>query len=267
MAETNNSIAALIKSNARLKKNAAVAKAVVARKDYSGPAGDIICKFTLKSVVTIQDNPCVILEFKVVGDVPGQEDHNGERIAIFNKFYDDDYGSVESRQAEMFERIQLMGIDTKTLTMEQIDKELDNLRSPDGELISIKCVKKPGKNQNVGKIFTNYFINGVAKAGEESPDYSEGEKGADEVVADSDDEANEWDEELNDDEGVEATDSDELTPCDWVGFEVEYKPAGAKGLLKFEVIDADDEAMTVTLKRGKKTITDVAYDKLVLPPE
>lgn len=271
MAEANNSIAALMKANARLKKNVEVAKKVVARKDYSGPAGDVITKFTAKSCVTLDSIPCVILEFRVDGEVPGQEHYNGERIAIFNKFQDDDYGTIESRQAEFFERVQLLGIDTRSMTLEQVDKALDELRK-DSPAIVIRVVKKAGKGANASKTYTNFFINGLAAPATDDVDYSTetDEAPADDVVADeTDDASDEWSEELEEAEAdaVAETDAAEYNPSDWIQFQVSYKPPKAPKPLEFTVVAADDEAGTVTLEKNGKTIKNVKFTDLILPEE
>lgn len=271
MAEANNSIAALMKANARLKKNVEVAKKVVARKDYSGPAGDVITKFAAKSCITLDSIPCVILEFRVDGEVPGQEQYNGERIAIFNKFQDDDYGTIESRQAEFFERVQLLGIDTRSMTLEQVDKALDELRK-DSPPITIRVVKKAGKGANASKTYTNFFISGIAAAATDDVDYSSetDDVPADEPAADEvDDASDEWSEELEEAEADAAaeTDAAEYNPSDWIQFQVSYKPPKAPKPLEFTVIAADDEAGTVTLEKNGKTIKNVKFTDLILPEE
>lgn len=265
MAEANNSIAALMKANARLKKNAEVAKKVVARKDYTGPAGDVITKFSNKACLTIDNIPCVILEFRIDGEVPGQEDFNGERIAVFNKFNDDEYGTVESRQAEFFERVQLLGIDTRSMTLEQVDKALDDLRK-DSPQITVRVVKKQGKGKNAGKTYTNYFISGIASAVKDDADYS---ATTDEEVPDDDvpvDEevSDEWSEELEEEEPAAEDDAAEYSPSDWIGFDVDYKPAKSPKALTFKVIAADDDAGTVTLEKDKKKLK-ANFADLILP--
>jgi hypothetical protein len=262
MADNTNSLEALMKSNARLNKNVEAAKKVVARKDYSGPEGDILVRFSRKVIMVIDSNNCVILEFRVDGDAPGQADYNGERVSLFHKLADDNYGTVESRQAELFEVLQLMGIDTVKLSMSAIDKALEAL-GRDGTAFTIRVIKKKGKGANAGKTYTNYKLVGINDAPTVTLPSDDGTSFSE---ADED----EWQDELAD-EPVEVEETDEVAedegykPSDWVTYQVSYKPAKSPKPLVFVVKAADDAAGTVTLERDGKILKNVKYDDLILP--
>jgi len=266
MAEPVNSIAALMKSNARLKKNTEVAKKVVARKDYSGPEGDVVCHFTNKAVVTIDSVPAVILEFRVDGSISGQGDYNGERISLFHKFQDDQWNTVESVQARLFEDLQLMGIDTVNVDLEGVDKLLEALRK-NGSQFTLRVVKKKGKGANSGKTYTNYRLAGIIKSTNNDYSDAQGDATNDELVDQLEaDESDEWDDELAevpdtpDDES-----SEEWKPSDWLQCEVQYKPPKSLKALVFTVVIADDTEMCVVLERNGKKTGQIAYADLILP--
>ena len=260
----DNDIFALMKANKRLAKNVAVAKKVVARKDYSGPEGEVVCRFNGQMAVQFDGIDCAILQFSVDGSVPGQEDYNGERIGLFYRFQDDDYGTVESRQAELFEAIQMLGIDTVKLTEAQIKAALDELRK-NGNPIKIRVVKKKGKGANAAKTYTNFRLVGTVKAesnGAVVPD--EDEEWSDEDVTEPETEETEVETEVEAE--VEAEEEGELAPTDWIGFEVKYKTKRSPKPLTFKIIEANDEAGTVVLEReGKKVKAN--YADLILPED
>ena len=169
----------------------------------------------------------------------------------------------------------MLGIDTRSMTLEQVDKALDELRK-DSPQITIRVVKKPGKGKNANKTYTNFFISGIAAAAKDDTDYSEttdediidDDVADDEVIDDepADDEVtDEWSEELEEAEDVVEDDTQaDYVPSDWIGFDVDYKPARSPKALTFKVVDADDAAGTVVLEKDKKKIK-AKYADLILP--
>jgi hypothetical protein len=125
----------------------------------------------------------------------------------------------------------------------------------------IRVVKrKDGKGNN-------FYIAGLAAEADDqdfsSPEDTEGDS------ADSDDTTDEWSEELDEAAAEEANDTAdaaeaEFAPSDWIGFDVDYKPAKSPKALTFKVIAADDDAGTVTLERDGKKVK-ANYADLILP--
>lgn len=287
MAEPSNSIAALMKNNARLKRNVEVAKKVVARKDYSGPAGEVVVRFAAKVVLMIESVPAVILEFRVDGDVPGQADYNGERISIFHKFQDDQWNTVESVQARLYEDLQLMGLDTISMTTEEVDKALDAMKKASPHF-TMRVIKKKGKGANASKTYTNYRLVGLVASQDDDYSSDDGLQGDatddttdnddvddlpdDDDTTDSDttddDDDDEWEDELStDDVPSDDAASTEYQPTDWIGYEVQYKPPKAVKAMKFMVTGADDKNQYVILERNGKKTGDIPYADIILPDD
>lgn len=241
MAEVS-SLAQLMKANARLKKHAEVAKKTVAVRDYAGPAGEVVTTYQKVAIISKDGKIYVILDFKVDGSVTGQEDWNGARIGILHGLNDDDRSTAEQKLDYLMMDIQKLGIDTASLTLEQIDAALKGLQ---GKSVKIRAV--PGKKDK-SKLY--YNIIGLAAAAE-TPSFS------------SEESEDEWQEELAEageesaEETTEASDAD-YNPSDWVGYEVTYKNKTVK------VVDADDDDGTVTLEWNGKKIT-VAFSDVTLP--
>lgn len=259
MAEVT-SLAALMKSNARLKKHAAVAQKAVPNQDYAGPEGEVVTKFSKKNIITKDSKVYVVFDFLVDGTVSGQEKYASHRIGILHGLVDSEYATMEQELERMYCNIQKMGVKTADRPTEDIDKEIDSLR---GQSFKIRCTKSK-KN---GKMYFD-IIGHV----DDEQDYSGGEvETADEdvpvdepeVEADGDDE---WQEELAEDEEPESeVDAAEYNPSDWVGYDVQYKPAKSPKPLTFKVVDADDDAGTVVLERDGKQIKKVKFTDLILP--
>lgn len=252
MAEVT-SLAQLMKANARLKKHAEVAKKTVAQRDYTGPLGDVITTFQKVSIITKDGKIYVILDFKVDGSIPGQEDHNGARIGILHGLNDDDYGTIEVYQERLMMDIQRLGVKTADLSIDQIDAALKSLQ---GKQVTIRVVA--GKKDKTKRYFN---IVGVA-TGLEAPEFSseidEGEPEAE----------GEWDNELADPEAAEEEDAltpADYNPSDWIGFEVEYKASRSPIPLSYKVIGADDDKRTLELERDKKKFKDIPFDSVILP--
>jgi len=241
MAEVS-SLAQLMKANARLKKHAEVAKKTVAVRDYAGPAGEVVTTYQKVAIISKDGKIYVILDFKVDGSVSGQEDWNSARIGILHGLNDDDRSTAEQKLDYLMMDIQKLGIDTASLTLEQIDAALKGLQ---GKSVKIHAV--PGKKDK-SKLY--YNIIGLAAAAE-TPSFS------------SEESEDEWQEELAEageeaaEETTEASDAD-YNPSDWVGYEVTYKNKTVK------VVDADDDDGTVTLEWNGKKIT-VAFSDVTLP--
>jgi hypothetical protein len=121
----------------------------------------------------------------------------------------------------------------------------------------IRVVKrKDGKGNN-------FYIAGLAAEADDQ-DFSSPED-----TEATDDVSDEWSEELEEAAAEEADDTAdaaeaEFVPSDWVGFEVDYKPAKSPKALTFKVIAADDDAGTVTLERDGKKVK-ANYADLILP--
>jgi hypothetical protein len=155
--------------------------------------------------------------------------------------------------------LQLMGIDTKDLSLDQIDAAI---KSTIGKDIMIRVVKrKDGKGNN-------FYIAGLAAEADDqdfsSPEDTEGDS------ADVDDTTDEWSEELEEAAAEEADDTAdaaeaEFAPSDWVNFDVQYKAPKTPKPLEFKVVDADDDKGTVTLERQGKKLKNVPFKDLILP--
>ena len=253
MAQEVTSLAALMKSNARLKKHVDVAKKTTPQQDYNGPPGEVIVKFNRNNIITKDGNTYYILDFTVDGTVAGQEQYNGHRIGILHGLTDSQYRTAEQGLDNLMCDLQLMGIDTKDLTLDQIDA---GVKSTVGKSILMRVVRrKDGKGNN-------FYIGGLV-ADADDQDYSTPE--ADEAPeADAEEE---WTEELAEEpEAADEEDADaEFNPSDWIGFEVDYKPAKAPKAMTFKVLEADDESGTVVLERDGKKIKNVKFTDLILP--
>lgn len=257
MAEVT-SLAQLMKANARLKKHVEVAKKAVGNRDFAGEPGEYITKFKGPSIIVKDGKTYYILEFNVDGTVAGQEKHNGARIGVFHSLNDSDRSTIEQALDRLMVDIQCLGVPTADMTTEQIDAELKKLI---GEQFKIRVA--PNKKKD------GFYFNIVGHV-DSDEDYSssetdeaEQEEVADDVPVDED----EWSEELAEDEDVPVEDDAEATfnPSDWINFEVDYKPSKAPKPLTFKVVDADDDAGTVTLERAGKAIKNVKFDDLILP--
>jgi len=254
MAQEVTSLAALMKSNARLKKHVEVAKKTTPQQDYAGPPGEVITKFNRNTIITKEGKTYYILDFKVDGTVAGQEAHNGHRIGILHGLNDESYRTAEQGLDNLMCDLQLLGIDTKDLSLDQIDAAV---KASVGKDVTIRVVKrKDGKGNN-------FRIVGLS-ADADDQDYSTPED-----TEATDDVSDEWSEELEEAAAEEADDTAdaaeaEFVPSDWVGFEVDYKPAKSPKALTFKVIAADDDAGTVTLERDGKKVK-ANYADLILP--
>ena len=254
MAQEVTSLAALMKSNARLKKHVEVAKKTTPQQDYAGPPGEVITKFSRNNIITKDGKTYYILDFKVDGTVAGQEQYNGHRIGILHGLNDETYRTAEQGLDNLMCDLQLMGIDTKDLSLDQIDAAV---KASVGKDVTIRVVKrKDGKGNN-------FRIVGLA-ADAEDQDYSSLE-----ATEGSDDAADEWSEELEEAAAEEADDTaddaeDEFNPSDWIGFEVDYKPAKSPKALTFKVVAADDATGAVTLERDGKKVK-AKFADLILP--
>lgn len=255
MAEVT-SLAQLMKANARLKKHVEVAKKATGNRDFNGDPGEYITKFKGPAIITKDGKTYYILEFTVDGSVAGQEKHNGARIGVFHSLNDSDRNTLEQALDRLMVDIQCLGIPTADLTTEQIDAELKTLINGQFKIRVVHNKKKDG-----------YYFNIIGHV-DNDEDYSapeDTEAEQEEVVEDAPVSDDEWSEELAEDEPAEEDAEDEFNPSDWIGFEVTYKPAKSPKPMAFQVIEADDDAGTVTLERGGKSIKNVKFDDLILP--
>lgn len=256
MAEVT-SLAQLMKANARLKKHVEVAKKATGGRDYNGEPGEVITKFKGPSIIIKDGKTYYILEFNVDGTVAGQEKHNGARIGVFHNLSDGERQTAEQGLDRLMVDIQCLGITTPELTVEQIDAELKKLI---GESFKIRVVHNKKKD--------GYYFNIIGHV-DSDEDYSSSETDEaeqEEVVDDVPVADDEWSEELAEEEVPAEDDAEaEYNPSDWISFEVDYKPAKAPKPLTFKVVDADDDAGTVTLERAGKTIKNVKFSDLILP--
>lgn len=244
MAQEVTSLSALMKTNARLKKHVEVAKKTTATQDYAGPPGEVIVKFCGNKIITKDGNTYYILDFKVDGTVAGQEQYNGHRIGVLHGLTDSQYRTAEQGLDSLMRDLQLLGIDTKDLTLDQIDA---GVKTTVGKSVTMRVVKrKDGKGNN-------FYIAGLAADAEEQ-DFSTPES------------ADEWSDEIGEAEADTAADIDasDYNPSDWLGCEVQYKMSNSPKPLKYKVIDADNEAGTVTLDRSGKKFENIPYSDLIL---
>ena len=247
------SLTALMKSNARLKAAVATAKQVQlpSSQNFAGPPGDYICKFAGLRINQKDSSTFVVLDFRIDGSIDGQKQYNGQSLACLHGLQDSDYSTAEENLERFFADIQRLGIDTADASLEQIEAALKGLV---GKHVTIKLVpKKKGAG-----CYTN--IKGLAAAGSSTPPFADEEQDngsmGNDVNNDLDQvdvtgQSEEWTDELAADE---ASESEDAKPSEWVGFDVEYKPAKAPKPLKFKVVSADDEAGTVVLERDGKKI-------------
>ena len=248
MAEVT-SLAQLMKANAKLKKHAEVAKKTVAQRDYTGPLGEVVTTFQKVAIITKDGNIYVILDFKVDGSIPGQEDHNGARIGVLHNLNDSEYSTAEQRLEQLMMDIQRLGIDTAKLTIDQIDASLAKLK---GKQVTIRVVA--GKKDKTKRYFNIVGLASTAETPEFTPETGEAEP------------ENEWQEELSGEESGESAPShDDYSPSDWVGFSVEYKAAKSPIPLSYKVIAADNEAGTLDLERDKKVFKGIDFKTVILP--
>lgn len=267
MAEVT-SISQLMKQNARLRKHAETAKKAVIQRDYAGPPGEIVCRFKGPSVIIKDGKTYYILDFRVDGEVNGQQDHSNARVGILHSLNDSEYSTEADNLARMFADLQLMGIDTPNMTMEQIDKALAGLKD---QQFKIRVV--PSKKDKTRMYFNIVgHVDTDADYSSEADDGSDGSEDFDEdfesTTADEfneaddtsaeDEEVDEWQDELAEEPADEPADEElrheDFNPSDWVNYEVDYKPARSPKPLTFKVVSANNTDGTVVLIRdGKKT--------------
>jgi hypothetical protein len=259
MAQEVTSLAALMKSNARLRKHMDKAKQATPIQDFNGPAGEYICKFKGSKIITKDSNVYHILEFCIDGSINGQEAYANHTVGVFDNLSDvKDKQTAEQGLERLMVNIQKLGVPTKDLEVPDIDGKLVKLK---GSQFTIRVTKSRDKTRN-------YFdIVGMAADVDDqdysSPEDTEGDS------ADVDDTTDEWSEELEEAAAEEADDTAdaaeaEFAPSDWIGFDVDYKPAKSPKALTFKVIAADDDAGTVTLERDGKKVK-ANYADLILP--
>lgn len=252
MAEVT-SLAALMKSNARLKKHADKAKTATPQfKDYTGEEGEVIALFQGLRVHVKDGVTYVVLDFKVHGEASHQPEQNGARCSLMTNLSDDSERgqTMESQLERVFIDLQRMGIDTAELDLGSIDKAVV---SSVGKTFKMRAVR--GKKDK-----TKFYFNLVGPSSVEGDDTP-----ADDSSPETDDAGDEWQEEVEAAEETPAEDSaDDYNPSDWIGFEVEYKPAKSPKALTFKVVEADDDAGTVVLERNGKTVK-AKYADLILP--
>ena len=276
-----------MKKVARLNKNIAKAKKVIAVRDFEGPDGDYICKLSRTSTVTKDGVMSVIFEFRVND---GSE-MTGQKITIWFSFRDEEVGlkrTLEEVQEEFFMTLQLLGIDTEEASEAEMDAYLSDLiKSETPVTISVyTSVSKSGKSK--GKSYRNFKIKGVSKTAEEveETEYLEEDVEYEEVEEEVEEEAeeepteeeeveeteedDEWEEEEeveeddkweeDEEETEEELEEDPELPSTWVGYAMVYKDE------EVEVLAGDDKTMKCTIKHGKKKLI-VPFSSLSMPNE
>lgn len=259
MAEVT-SISQLMKANAKLRKHADLARKTIAQRDYVGPAGEVVCTFAKPAIIVKDGKTYYILEFRVDGSVPGQEDHNSARIGIMHSLNDTDRSTAEQGLERLMGDLQCMGIRTADLTIEQIDAAVKKLQNQ-----HFKIRASYGKQRD--RLFFN--IIGQASIGTDEQDYSSSETSAAAEHPTDNGVSDEWEEDLSEDTEGASDDKlpvahEDFNPSDWVGFEVTYKPAKSPKALEFKVIAADNATSTMTLERDGKKVK-AKYTDVVLP--
>jgi len=229
--------------NARLKRNLDKAKNVQAQREFPGPDGEYIAKFNRISTGAKDDIPYAIFEF-TVADVEGQESLSGQKLPIiYIRFADGDYSTLEENQAQFFELLQKLGVDTVNLTQQQIEKEVEALQKDKPEC-KVAVVTKKGK-------YKNLYLRGVAQEGATDVSYK---APAEQEV----DEEAEWNE-VDASESADADGDDD----EYIGMEVKYKPPRALKAKQCTITAVDRETETVSLLSSDgKEYTDVPFDKL-----
>jgi len=255
MAESTNSLADLMKQNARLKKHVATAQKVVAQKDFTGPEGEYLVRFTGVAIVNKSPKIYYILNFKVDGSVEGQDEQNGARMGILHGLHDTDRQTAEQGLDNLMVDLQKMGVATADMSLADVDKAVKSLVNNAYMIRAVKA-KKPGQ--------TGFYFNlaGVASAGSETPDYSTSETTkAETPSADT----GEWDDELSEDleDAPEQDESASSVPSDWVGYLVKYKNPKTGKIVECTVKSADDTTEEVVLEKDGKTLK-TKFSELIL---
>jgi hypothetical protein len=91
---------------------------------YEGPDADLVCRLASHRVDKKKDKDgsydYAILEFRVLGDHPGQDEYANQKATLFFQFTDNARGSMEDNLGYYFEAISKCGVDTSAS-----DEELD----------------------------------------------------------------------------------------------------------------------------------------------
>lgn len=244
-----DSLLSTLRSNARLKSHINDAKKTEVKdsrqsNDYTGPDGDVIVRLSGTYVGTHKTDGYLqaILEFSVIDG-----EYADQRMIKYFGFRDSEYGTAEEVLDEYFESLQRLGIETADKTDEEIEAQIDALktkRTPQ----KVRVRTKNGRQR--------VYLNGLAT--EATTDYTYAEK---EVAAPEPED--EWGDTGEPEDTSENAVEGELS--DWIGFKVYHKPPRSPKEHEFEVVAVNEETMTMTLSKGGKTIADVPLDKIRFP--
>lgn len=246
MAAEIKSLTDLMKANANLKKASATAKKADPNSrgggfnDYTGPDGEIVCLFDNIRYINTDKGFFVTLNFTVDAKTDGQKQFAGQRCSIMHSLNDTDRQTAAQGLERYYMDLQLMGIHTPSLSESQIDDALTDVK---GMQFKLRAVT--GKRDANRK-----FFNIIGIISDMEHDYSD----------DSSSETEEWEQETKAPE-QDAPDA-EVMPSEYLGYECSYRPPKAVKALTFVIVDADDEAMTVTLEREGKKLKNVKWDDL-----
>lgn len=251
-APATESVFAAMKKNAALAKNMAKAKKVQAVREFDGPDGDYLANLSRVNHYTKDGSLGIIFEFRAIEE----GDTQGQKMVIFFIFKGNEYRTVQEIQAEFFEALQLMGLETD-IDDAELEKGLNSLIESKAVItLRVKTSKKGSK-----------FINivGLASAAQEVEATEYVEESTEEVDAveeeatEETEEVDEWEEE--EEEAVEEEEAaDESLPSSWVGFAMVYKGT------EVEVLKADDASMKCTIQHGAKKLI-VPFSALTPPAE
>ena len=250
-APAEKSVFAAMRANGALAKNIAKAKKVQAVREFDGPDGDYQAVLNRVNHYTKDGSLGIIFEFRCID----KGDAHDQKMVIFYIFKDNGYRTVQEIQAEFFEALQLMGLETD-IDDAELEKGLNGLIASKAEItLRVKTSKKGSK-----------FINivGLASAAKEVEATEYVEETTEEVVEEA---VDEWDEvpdddaeAIEDDEEVIDEEPDPALPSSWVGFAMIYKGT------EVEVLEADDKTMKCVIKHGAKKLK-VSFSALTPPEE
>ena len=221
---TNVSLADVIKRNQRLKSHAKAATNAVSNRDYTGPPGDVVCKFDQLRMIVKDGNTYAILNFRVDGGIADQAEHNGAQCSMLHSLSDSERATAE-------------------------------LASKKGKHFTLSAVL--GKSGN-GRLY--YNIRGVYTAQSEwkeeeaeNEEFDDDDNGVLAVPAKDADDSEDLDE-VEDLDTPEAEPEPDYAPSDWIGYECFWTHPKTKKEDTYKVVDANDAEQTVVLEKDGKRV-------------
>ena len=249
---TNVSLADVIKRNQRLKSHAKAATNAVSNRDYTGPPGDVVCKFDQLRMIEKDGNTYAILNFRVDGGIADQAEHNGAQCSMLHSLSDSERATAEQGLDRLMMDIQRLGIETANRDISDIEKEL---AAKKGKHFTLSAVL--GKSGN-GRLY--YNIRGVYTAQSEwkeeeaeNEDFDDDDNGVLAVPAKDSDDSEDLDE-VEDLDTPEAEPEPDYAPSDWIGYECFWTHPKTKKEDVYKVVDANDAEQTVVLEKDGKRV-------------